>query len=54
VLLGGIYEKQGNKAEAEDVYNKGLDVEGIPDQYKVRMKVRLEALKGTPPDGQEK
>ncbi len=54
VLLGGIYEKQGKKEEAEGVYNKGLAVEGIPDQYKVRMKVRLEALKGAPPDSQKK
>ena len=35
VLLGGIYEKQGKKAEAEGVYNRGLAVEGMPDQYKV-------------------
>ena len=54
VLLGGIYEKQGKKAEAEEVYNKGLAVEGIPDQYKVAMKARLEALKGAPPDVQKK
>jgi Tfp pilus assembly protein PilF len=45
VLLGGIYEKQGKKVEAEGVYNRGLAVEGIPDQYKVRMKVLLDALK---------
>jgi len=54
VLLGGIYEKQGRKAEAERVYNKGLAAEGIPDQYKVRMKVRLDALKGALPDAQKK
>ena len=52
VLLGGIYEKQGKKAEAEGVYNKGLTADGIPGQYKVRMKVRLEALKGTAPGAQ--
>ncbi len=45
VLLGGIYEKQGKKAEAEQVYNRGLAAEGIPNQYKVAMKARLEALK---------
>jgi len=45
VLLGAIYEKQGKKAEAEGVYNRGLSLEGMPDQYKVRMKARLEALK---------
>jgi tetratricopeptide (TPR) repeat protein len=54
VLLGGIYEKQGKKAAAEAVYNRGLVVEGMPDQYKVLMKVRLEALKGAPPDAQKK
>ena len=54
VLLGGIFEKQGKKAEAEEVYNKGLAVEGIPNQYKVRMKERLEALKAAAQDEQKK
>jgi predicted Zn-dependent protease len=54
VLLGAIYEKQGKKAEAEGVYSRGLALEGMPDQYKVRMKVRLEALKGASPDAQKK
>lgn len=54
VLLGGIYEKQGKKAEAEGVYAKGLAVEGLPDQYKARFKTRLEALKGASSDGQAK
>lgn len=54
VLLGGIYEKQRKKAEAERVYSKGLTTEGMPDQYKVRMKLRLDALKGLPPDAQKK
>ena len=54
MLLGRVYEKQGKKTEAEGVYNKGLAVETIPDQYKVRMKVRLEALKGNLPDAQKK
>jgi tetratricopeptide (TPR) repeat protein len=53
-LLGGIYEKQGKKAEATQVYNKALAAEGIPDQYKVRIKARLEALKTAPADAQEK
>jgi Tfp pilus assembly protein PilF len=44
-LLGGIYEKQGKRADAENVYNKALAAEGIPDQYKVRIKARLDALK---------
>lgn len=29
VLLGGIYEKQGKKAEAEEVYIKGIALEGM-------------------------
>jgi hypothetical protein len=40
-----FFEEQGKEAEAEGVYNKRLATEGIPDQYKVRMKVRLDALK---------
>jgi tetratricopeptide (TPR) repeat protein len=50
VLLGGIYERQGKKNQALEVYNKGLAVEGIPDQHKVRMKVRLQSLHGGTPD----
>ena len=53
VLLGGIYEKQGKKAQAEG-YNKGLAVESMPDQYKVRMKVHPNGMKGAPPDSQKK
>ena len=47
LLLGGIYEKQGKKNEAEKVYNKALATEGMPDTYKVRMKAKLDAVKGT-------
>jgi tetratricopeptide (TPR) repeat protein len=54
VLLGAIYEKQEKKAQAEGVYRKGLAVESIPDNYKVRMKSRLGALKSSPPDVQQK
>ena len=54
VLPGGIYEKQGEKVDAEKLYTKGLATEGMPDQYKLRMKVRLNALKGSPPDPQKK
>jgi tetratricopeptide (TPR) repeat protein len=54
VLLGGIYEKQGKMAEAEKVYNRALVAEGIPNQYKVAIKARLEALKGASPDVQKK
>ncbi|MGC8603291.1 MAG: tetratricopeptide repeat protein [Desulfomonilaceae bacterium] len=45
VLLGAIYEKQGKKAQAEGIYNKGLAVDGLPDYYNVLMKARLAALK---------
>jgi tetratricopeptide (TPR) repeat protein len=45
MLLGEIYEQQGNKSKAEEVYNQGLAAEGIPDSQKSRMKVRLDALK---------
>ncbi len=54
VLLGGIYETQGNNAEAEGVYHKGLAVEGIPAHYKVRMRARLDALKAASSDAQKK
>lgn len=54
VLLGGIYEKQGKKAEAEQVYNRGLSAEGIPNQYKIAMKARLDALTGTSTDTSKK
>ncbi len=47
LLLGGIYEKQGKKSEAEKVYKKGLSTEGLPDQYKLRMKMRMDAMNGT-------
>jgi tetratricopeptide (TPR) repeat protein len=54
VLLGGIYETQGKKDEAEGVYRKGLAADGLPDPYKVRMKVRLDALRGVLPDARGK
>lgn len=44
VLLGGIYEKQRKKAEAERVYRRGLGVEDIPQRYKIALRVRLDAL----------
>jgi tetratricopeptide (TPR) repeat protein len=45
LLLGGIYEKGGNKAMVEGVYKKGLAAEGVPDGFKFRLKARLDALK---------
>jgi tetratricopeptide (TPR) repeat protein len=50
VLLGGIYEKQGDRAKAEGVYHEAMKVEGLPEQYKVRIKARQEALKGANSD----
>jgi tetratricopeptide (TPR) repeat protein len=44
-LLGGTYEKQGKKEEAEKIYKKALETEGIPDRIKLRMAARLEAMK---------
>ena len=44
LLLGGIYEKQGNKSEAERVYGKALAMDGIPAQYKYRISDKQEAL----------
>ena len=54
VLLGGIYEKQGKKSEAETVYSKALATEGIPDDYKYRIAAQLNALKGERKDGTQK
>jgi len=45
VLLGGIYEKQGKKTEAEKIYKKGLTAEGMSDRFKVPIKARLDSLK---------
>jgi Tfp pilus assembly protein PilF len=44
-LLGGTYEKQGRKEEAEKVYQKALEIEGIPDRDKFRFRAQLEALR---------
>ncbi len=54
VLLGEIYEKQGNNAAAERVYSAGLAREDIPRQTKVLMKVRLEALRDVLPEVKKK
>jgi len=45
LLLGGIYEKQGKKDEAEKIYKKALETDGIADQDKFRIRAQLEALK---------
>jgi len=45
LLLGGIYEKQGKKEQAEKIYKKALETHGIPDKYRHRIAAQLEALK---------
>jgi Tfp pilus assembly protein PilF len=45
VMLGAIYQKQGKQREAEKIYNKALETEGIPSSYKARIAVQLNALK---------
>ena len=45
LLLGGTYEKQGKREEAEKIYKKALETDGIPDQDKFRIRAQLEALK---------
>jgi tetratricopeptide (TPR) repeat protein len=45
LLLGGTYEKQDKKEEAEKIYKKALETDGIPDQYRRRIAAQLEALK---------
>jgi Tfp pilus assembly protein PilF len=46
LLLGVTYEEQGKKEEAEKIYKKALETDGIPEQYKSRIAGQLEALKG--------
>ena len=45
VLLGEIYEKGGKRVEAERTYDRGINVQGIPDRHRLQMKFRLETLK---------
>lgn len=45
LLLGGIYEQQGNKTRAVEVYEQGLAAEGVANDRKLRMKMRLDALR---------
>ena len=53
-LLGGIYEKQGKKEEAEKIYKKALENDGIPDQDKFRIGAQLKALKQGKPGTEKK
>ncbi len=54
LVLGSIHEKQGNRDEAERVYERGLATDGISNQHKIAMKVRLEVLKSGPGDAEKK
>jgi Tfp pilus assembly protein PilF len=45
LLLGGTYEKQGREEEAEKIYKKALETDGVPDRYKSRIAAQLEAMK---------
>ena len=45
LFLGGIYEKHNKAAEAETIYRKALESEGIPYLYKQRISASLGALK---------
>ena len=45
LLLGEIYERWGKKEEAEKIYKKALDSDGIPDRTKRRIAAQMEAMK---------
>ena len=45
LLLGTIYQKQSKTSEAEKVYNKALENEGIPRAYKALIASELNRLK---------
>jgi Tfp pilus assembly protein PilF len=46
LLLGGIYEKEGKKDQAEKIYKKALETDGIPDRVKLRIGAQLQTLQG--------
>jgi predicted Zn-dependent protease len=54
LLLGGIHEQQADKVKAGEVLSKGLAAEGVPENYKLRMKARLDALKAANTGSQTK
>jgi Tfp pilus assembly protein PilF len=45
LLLGGTYERWGEKEEAEKIYKKALEADGIPDRHKRRIAAQMEAMK---------
>ncbi len=45
LLLGEIYEKEGRKSDAEDIYNRALALERAPTDLKKHIKRKIELLK---------
>ena len=45
LLLGGIYQKQGKKSEAERIYTKAFEMEGIPQSQRAQIYEELNRLK---------
>ena len=45
LLMGGMYEQQGDKTKDKEVYKQGLAAEGVSETHDLRMKARLDALK---------
>jgi tetratricopeptide (TPR) repeat protein len=48
LLLAEIYQREGKKEDAEEVYRKALAIEGAPEPFKNHIKAKLDALKGNP------
>jgi Tfp pilus assembly protein PilF len=46
LLLGEIYEQEGKKEGAKEVYKKALSTGQLSDQDSYRLKLRLQALEG--------
>jgi tetratricopeptide (TPR) repeat protein len=47
LLLGSIYENQGRRAEAEQIYAMALASELVPERYKFALRARLNELRGS-------
>jgi len=46
LLLGSIFEKEGDELRARDVYRRGLTARGMPESRRLAMQARLDALEG--------
>jgi Flp pilus assembly protein TadD len=46
LLLGEIYEKEGRKAEAKEVYGKALSSGQLSEQDSLRLRMKLQVLEG--------